>query len=124
MSLRDQILRADFAIRRVEVPELPVASEPYVRMMPANRRQEMVDLGEQKDGLERLAIMATVDAHGDPVFTDDDLEAVGQLPLAVLNRIVEAFFDHNGWSEAGRAEMGKDSTTIPGSPTRTLSAVN
>lgn len=123
MTLRDDILGATFRTRQVLVPDLPGA-EVYVRMLPANRRQEMVELAGADDGLERLVILATVDANGDPAFTDEHKDALGNVPLAVLNQIVEAFFDHNGWSEAGRAELGKGSQTILTGTTHTLSAVS
>lgn len=122
MTLRDDILGAKFRTRQVLVPDLPGA-EVYVRMLPANRRQEMVTLAEADDGLERLVILSAVDASGDPIFTDEDKDALGNVPLSVLNQIVEAFFDHNGWSEAGRAEIKKGSETTSDGITRTLSAV-
>jgi hypothetical protein len=124
MSLKDQILQAKFGTKQVLLPELPGTAEVYVRMLPANRRLEIVKLAEADDGLERLAILASVDADGAPVFADEDKDALGAVPLVVLNRIAEAFFDFNGWSENGRAELGKASATIQATTSPTLSAVS
>jgi len=95
MLTREQILGADDLPReKVEVPEW--GGSVYVRTMTAAERdafeQSLVGDGntvQLSNVRARLAALTMVDVGGKRLFSDADVEALGQKSAAALTRIVE-----------------------------------
>lgn len=63
----------------------------------------------------KLVARSIVDGpDGEPVFTQQDVAALGELSAAALDRVFEVASRLSGLNEAGLEEMGKASETVPG----------
>lgn len=105
-SVRDRILARKASLRPITVPGWEGLFVPQVSVA---QRKELEGTTGGPDGLEKTLVFAVVDADGSRVFTDADKPALGQLPLVEANAVAGEFFDFNGWSENGRASLGKGS---------------
>ena len=96
MSLRDDILSADdLPTTEVEVPEWGVTV--FVRAMTGTERDVYEsNLIEQKDlpmskrlanMRAKLVVLCTVDADGNRIFNDDDINAVGSKSSSAVSRV-------------------------------------
>jgi len=108
MSLRELILTAEDLPREpVEVPEW--GATVYVREMTGKERDEyesnLIDKKDMpiKERLRnmraQLVVLCTVDEDGQRIFSDDDVEAVGNKSAKALNRIVDAAQNMNQLSD-------------------------
>lgn len=116
MSLREEILaKADSAREAVEVPEW--GQTLYVRALSARARDawdadntERSKSGDAKlmvNFRARLVALAVVDEQGQPVFTLEDAEVLGEKSAKAIGRLFAAAVKLNGMSQAGLAEAEK-----------------
>jgi hypothetical protein len=93
---REQILGAPRKTTRVDLPEL--GGEVFVRQMSARERIEFLQrAGDDRDTTGAwLVSRLTVDADGNALFTEKDIEALQDRPFGVIDRIAEAVLKLNG----------------------------
>ena len=83
----------------VEIPELK--DSVYVREFSIAEFYEVVEEGNeieaQSDGVVayKWIIAGICDKDGNPIFTDDDAEAIKAMPLTIANRLYEAAHELN-----------------------------
>lgn len=100
---RDAILARRSTLLPVTVPGLDLTVHiRQVTVAEANRFQEC----PKPDRLANILILGVCDEQGEPLFNASDLPALSELPLALVNPIVEAFNQHNGFGEEGKAKAG------------------
>lgn len=124
MNLRDRILAAqDLQRAAVEVPEWPdEAGAPtvvYVRMMTVRDRETfegaLVAAGGG-DGKRvvvphfraRLVALCAVDADGQRLFSEDDIEALADKSAQAITRISNAAFELNKLGDEAVREQQKN----------------
>lgn len=96
---RDEILRAnDLIVERVPVPEWGENAEVLVRGLSAADQLEMASVsfdGQDAERSDTLKLMikiparCIVDENGRRLFTDDDIDALGEKSRTALQRIME-----------------------------------
>lgn len=115
MGMRDLILSADDLKREpLEVPEWGVTI--FVRVMSGSERDrfEAAHLkAPEKDFRARLAVACVCDEAGAPVFTADDVPALGAKSSAALTRISEVAARLNRMGKEDYDELGKGSGPSP-----------
>lgn len=104
MSLRDQILSAnDLGMDAISVPEWGVGGG--VKKLSGLERAKLVDeVNKYKEetnanNVRKLAVIVVysfVDESGARVFSDDDVEAVANKEMEVLDRIATKALEVNG----------------------------
>ena len=132
---RDAILRA--AALKTEEVRVPEWADPdtdadtvLVRELRGRERDEWeaslaVQRGKQMvpdvaNMRAKLVARSVVGADGEPVFTPQDVAALGELSAAALNRVFEVASRLAGLSEADMEEMGKASgSSLPEGSTST-----
>jgi len=119
---RDAILKADdLPTEDVDVPEW--GGTVRVRGLTGTGRDEYwasmtVQRGSQQvidsaNATAKLVARCVVGEDGEPLFTQQDVSALGQRSGSALNRVFEVATRLSGISEADMAEAGKDSPTTP-----------
>lgn len=102
MLTREQILSAnDTPTREVPVPEW--GGNVRVRTMSARDKDffELAAIRARNDGdvnfsiRARYAAFCIIDEKGEPVFTDEDIEALGNKSSAALDRVYQAIEELN-----------------------------
>lgn len=117
-DIRKKILAsADSPIDVVDVPEWGVTVG--IRAMSARSRAHVMELSQNADGLDaarveamwsRTLVGCLVDPEtGDPIFDEDDMEALMDKSAHVVERLWTACFERSGLTEAKANEAGKDS---------------
>jgi hypothetical protein len=96
MSLRDQLLETPLPVAPVPAPEYGDGITVYVRTFPGSDVDKIDKLGTGPEFLIRLAILAMCDADGVCLFSDEDADAVGRLPISLLRRVSDKALSHNG----------------------------
>lgn len=114
---RDQILEAvDLPIETVSVPEW--GGEVMVRGLTGTQR-EMLEANmisskgkpieeKMRNMRARLLCMAIVDADGNTVFSQDDVEALGKKSAEALDRVFEIARRLSGFTKADLEEASKN----------------
>lgn len=111
---KDDILKADdIKAETVGVPEW--GGEVLVRPLSGRERDQYeADSYVQRNGQmevdprnarARLVVMCVVDGDGKPLFTRDDVAALGEKSAAALDRIFTAAARLSGLSEADQKEL-------------------
>lgn len=120
MGLRDDIFAIDdLKPQPVEVPEW--GRTLYVRAMSGADRDEWETLcWSKKDGEPltakvrlTLMILCTVDEHGEPVFSRDDIEKLAKKNYRAMKRLIDVARELNGFGDEAIAEREKNSGTGP-----------
>lgn len=125
MGLREQILEAkDLARERVEVPAWGLSEPIYVREMTGNERDALEAFLASNRGPDekvnlrglrgRLAALTLVDKDGNRIFSDDDMEAVGNKGAKSLELIVEKAMELNAIRQKDVEALAKNSATAQG----------
>lgn len=101
--MRDVIFGYQFPMPvPVPTPEWPeLDGKVFVRTITAAERDEYEDgfaKGTMRNARARLVVMAACDAGGNPIFTAEDVEAVGKQPATVISRL---------WYEARTLSVGE-----------------
>jgi hypothetical protein len=120
---RDDILKASsLKTEDVEVPEW--GGVVRVRELRGRERDEWEASLAVKRGNQmvpdvanmraKLVARSVVDDDGEPVFTQQDVNALGELSAAALDRVFEVASRLSGLNPADLEEMGKASGTGPG----------
>jgi hypothetical protein len=115
---RDMILKAD-NLRTEEVPVPEWGGSVLVRELRGRERDEWeaslaVQRGKQMvpdvaNMRAKLVARSVVGEDGEPVFTQQDVAALGELSAAALDRVFEVASRLSGLSETDLDEMGKAS---------------
>lgn len=102
---RDELLKAKRTIEPVETP----AGRTYVRTITAGEKDEF-DREASKDGKFRcrLVMLCCCDEDGQAEFTNRDLPALDELPVAVLEPIIDAALRVNRISVKDSEEIRKN----------------
>ncbi|OJW26899.1 MAG: hypothetical protein BGO49_21500 [Planctomycetales bacterium 71-10] len=112
MLTREAFLQAREPRRElVAVPEFGEGATAYVRQITAGERDEFEASMQRKRGKDirvRLVILATCDAEGRRIFTDDDVPSLRELPAAALEPIVNAYLRMNGSNPAEMAKLAEE----------------
>lgn len=99
---RDEILGADdLGLVEVDVPEW--SGSVLLRVMRGVERdafEARIAAEDRANVRARLAALSIVDADGQRLFTDADVEALGQRNARALNRIFERAMALNGFTES------------------------
>jgi hypothetical protein len=109
---REQILDAkDVKIKTVDVPEWGGAVN--VRVMSGARRgyiESKVLRGEMQQGDMRIIVCASTicDDDGFAIFTNDDVELLGEKSSTALDRVFEAALELNGMKSGAIEEAKKN----------------
>ncbi len=108
----------------VDVPEW--GGSVFVRGMTAAERdqyeQELMSISRTGKTMElkyslsnvkaRLAVKCIVDSDGTRLFTDSDVQAVGNKSASALNRIVDVVMALSGLTDADVEELEKNSESV------------
>ena len=86
----EQLRTMPLPVAAVDAPEYGDDAQVYVRTFPGTDVEQIDALGTGGTFLSRLAALALCDAEGVRLFSNDDLEAVGRLPVALLRRVADA----------------------------------
>jgi hypothetical protein len=119
---RDAILKAA-ALKTEDVPVPEWGGSVLVRELRGRERDEWeaslaVQRGRQMvpdvaNMRAKLAARTIVDADGEPLFTQQDVAALGELSAAALDRVFEVASRLSGLNPADVEEMGKASAPTP-----------
>jgi len=105
-----QILAAnDIKTRSVEVPEW--GGTVYVRTITGverDRFEEMLNKGREQFRV-KFVVTACCDEAGKPLFTADQVAALGEKSGVALNRVFDAAWEVNYFSQEKVDELGKGS---------------
>ena len=118
---RDQILSAqDVQIERVFVPEW--GGEVLVRGLRGFERDEIEASMIARVGKDwrlnihnlraKLVAMSVVDEHGNRIFSDSDVDALGKKSAAALQRVFEVAQRLSGLSAEDVEALGKASASV------------
>lgn len=121
---RDAILKAA-ALRTEDVPVPEWGGSVLVRELRGRERDEWeaslaVQRGEKMvpdtaNMRAKLAARAIVGEDGEPLFTQQDVNALGELSAAALDRVFAVASRLSGLAPASAEEAGKDSgSSLPG----------
>lgn len=121
MLTKKQILQSnDLSKELVKVPEWN--GEVYIRTMTGTERDQFEQsLAISKDKLNlaniraRLCALAICDEDGNRLFTDSEIEALGQKSAAALDRIFEVAQRLNKIGAKDIEDLEKNSGSIPSS---------
>jgi hypothetical protein len=125
MLTRESFLNNGVHFKResVDVPEL--GGQVHVRQISALERDQFEKSiagrgrGDVADNMRaRLVILCAVDAAGTRLFRDEDADALGGLPVSVIEPIVEAAMRLNAMTPTAVEDARKNSnpTAPAGSP--------
>ena len=98
---RDQILGAD-DLGLVELPVPEWGGSVFLRVMRGVERDafEVRMAAEDRANVRaRMAALSIVDEQGVRLFSDEDIEALGQKNAKALNRVMERAMELNGFTE-------------------------
>ena len=99
---RDQILGADdLGLVEVSVPEW--GGSVSLRVMRGHERDAFevrMSAEDRANVRARLAALSIVDEAGVRLFSDDDIEALGEKSASALNRVFERAMSLNGFTDA------------------------
>jgi len=132
---RDMILKAS-NLRTEEVPVPEWGGSVLVRELRGRERDEWeaslaVQRGKTAAGVPvmvpdvanmraKLVARTIVGEDGEPLFTQQDVAALGELSAAALDRVAEAAMKLSGLNQADVEDMGKDSgSSLPEGSTST-----
>lgn len=118
---RDAILNsADLPMEKIHIPEW--GGDVYIRTICAGDRdsfEESISSGakDRKSNMKnfraRLAVLCCVDASGNRLFTENDIEALGKKSCKALDRILTVSRKLNGFSDNDVEELVKNSAGTP-----------
>ncbi len=119
---RDAILKAaDLKTETVAVPEW--GGSVLVRELRGRERDEWegsltVQRGQQMvpdtaNMRAKLAARCIVDSDGEPLFTQQDVAALGELSAAALDRVFDVASRLSGLASASVEEKAKNSAAVP-----------
>ena len=87
----------------------------YVREVSALARGKFESANEEADFnatiRPRWVAMTACDEQGDLLFDDGDIEAIGQMPLSIVNAIFDAALRINGLGKEAQKSLGNGSET-------------
>ncbi len=111
MSLRDKILSVkDFELVEVEVPEWEVSI--YLKPISGMKRAKLESMNNNNKPLETimmsLLVDSIVDENGNQVFTDEDIEKLGNKNSKVIYRIFTEALTVSGLSDKEIEELEKN----------------
>ncbi len=117
-DLRAAILSAaDTPIETIEVPEWGVTVG--IKSMSAKSRAAVMELAQQGEGIDAVKVLGMwartlqgciVDPEtGEPIFEQDDMEALMDKSATVIERLWTLCFEQSGMTEDRVNEAGKDS---------------
>jgi hypothetical protein len=119
---RDAILKAS-ALKTEDVPVPEWGGSVLVRELRGRERDEFeaslaVQRGRQMvpdvaNMRAKLAARVIVDADLEPVFTQQDVNALGELSAAALDRVFEVASRLSGLQPDSLEEMAKNSSAVP-----------
>jgi hypothetical protein len=119
---RDAILKAS-ALKTEDVPVPEWGGSVLVRELRGRERDEWeaslaVQRGRQmvpdvSNMRAKLVARTVVGDDGEPVFTQQDVNALGELSAAALDRVFEVASRLSGLNQDAVDEMGKNSATAP-----------
>jgi len=107
MLTREQILSAD-DLRHVDVEVPEWGGTMRLRTITAKDRQKFHASGTKgvmNDFLERFIVACAVDDKNKPLFTEEDVKALGNKSANALNRVFEAAVELNGMSQRGVEDL-------------------
>lgn len=101
-------------VKAVQLKELGLTA--YVRTISAlekdrfeSRAAEAKAAGAPLDNFRaRIVALCCCDEEGKPLYTDEDIPALGAQPAYVIEPIAVAATKLNGWTAADVAALGKD----------------
>jgi hypothetical protein len=108
VSKRDQILSAvDIKTEEMEIPEW--GTTVTIRGLTGKQRASYFEDQQQENQplwkfVSKLVVLGVVDEDGDPIFTEDDLEAIGEKNADVLDRIAAAVGRLSGFGPDSKGE--------------------
>lgn len=117
-DLRAAILgAADTPIETIDVPEWGVTVG--IKSMSAKSRAAVMELAQQGEGIDAVKVLGMwartlqgciVDPEtGEPIFEQDDMEALMDKSATVIERLWTLCFQQSGMTEDRVNEAGKDS---------------
>lgn len=119
---RDAILKAS-ALKTEDVPVPEWGGSVLVRELRGRERDEWeasltVQRGQQvvpdsANMRAKLAARTIVDPDGEPLFTQQDVAALGELSAAALNRVFDVASRLSGLGPAAAEDAGKNSAAAP-----------
>ena len=125
--LKKRARRSTVVTIRADHPEKDLAGKKItVRSMSARERSawemQFTDFktnkplkSRQAEIRERLVVATVIDPKGNPLLTEDDVEALGEVDAAILEMIAKASQDLNDITEDDIQELEKNSKTQTGS---------
>lgn len=128
LTKKDFLKDRPLKIERVPVPEW--GGDAIVQEMSAVQREKFEEwvLSKETDSPKgtRVAIIinTVVDENGKPLFSDLDAMDLGMKPAAIIDRIASAGLRLSGMKEDAVEEEVKNSETVPGEDSNSVSAEN
>jgi hypothetical protein len=114
---------ANLPRERVELPELELDGDVYVRAMTGRERDDFEESMRIKKGRNkgdtdlhnfraRLAVRCLVDEDGSRILEYDDAMMLGELPVSVLDRIMAVTNRLSGTTQEETEALGNDSASV------------
>lgn len=113
---------ANLPKERIDLPELALEGDVYVRATTGRERDDFeeslrIKKGRNKGDTDlqnfraRLAVRCLVDEDGTRILEDQDASMLGELPVSVLNRIMEVINRLSGTTPEEAEALGNDSAS-------------
>lgn len=94
----------------VSVPEW--GGDVYIKTLSGTERdffEESYSQNKMKAFRARFLVLTLCDDSGERLFADNEVDALSGKSSTVLNRLFEAAWDHNAFTNAAVDALGKDS---------------
>lgn len=104
----------DFKLNKVHVPEW--GGDVFIKTISGLDRDRFEDgYSEQKmkNFRSRFLVLTLCDEKGDRLFTDVEVEEIGKKSSLVINRLFDAAWSLNAFTNEAVDELGNDSTVVP-----------
>ncbi len=117
---------ANLPREKVDLPELALDGDVYIRATSGRERDDFEESLRIKKGRNKgdtdlhnfrakLAVRCLVDEDGVRILEDDDASILGELPVSVLNRIMEVINRLSGTTPAEEEALGNASASAAAS---------
>ncbi len=117
---------ANLPREKVDLPELALDGDVYIRATSGRERDDFEESLRIKKGRNKgdtdlhnfrakLAVRCLVDEDGARILEDDDASILGELPVSVLNRIMEVINRLSGTTPAEEEALGNGSASAAAS---------
>ena len=118
---KEQVLATRPALKEVEVPEWggsvwirPVTLGEQGKLANAGVKFEKADPSARLKGTTvALIIWVVSDENGNPMFAESDIPALMNQPATIFLKLQDAILELSGLTEASRAEIAKNSESVP-----------